>query len=240
MLHDLTGRRFLVSGASSGIGEATARLLSGAGAAVAILARRETELLRVANEIGAIAVPADVTDDEAVQSAVEMAADRLSGLDGLVNVAGIVHHGSPTTGEFADWERMLRVNVLGLLSVTRATMPYLLRHGHGDIVNIGSMSGIRRASVRSTVYSGTKFAVHAISDGMREELSPYGIRVSVIAPSYVKTAIFDSVPDAHTRERMRTTLQEQGVEPDIVARQVLNVVSQPSGVCIHSVVLSST
>jgi clavulanate-9-aldehyde reducatase len=237
---DLTGRRFLVTGGSSGIGAATARCLVDAGARAALLARRERELRAVADSIGAVPVIADVRDETQVAAAVDTAAARLDGLDGVVNVAGVAYHGSPTAGDPDEWEQMVRVNILGLLAVTRAAVPHLTRNDRGDLVVIGSMSGIRRASIRSTVYSGTKFAAHTIANGMREELAPQGIRVSVIAPSYVRTGIFDHLPDPAAREQMRARLQEHGMDPEVVAQQVLHVVGQPPEVCIELVTLSST
>jgi clavulanate-9-aldehyde reducatase len=236
----LTGRRFLVTGGSSGIGAATARCLGNAGARVAVLARRERELRAVADSIDAVPVVADVRDDAQVVAAVAAAAERLGGLDGLVNAAGVAYHGSPTAGDPDEWEQLARVNVLGFLAITRAAMPHLVRNGRGDIVVIGSMSGLRRASVRSTVYSGTKFAVHAIADGMREELVGQGIRVAVIAPSYVRTEIFDHLPDPAARERMQARLREHGMDPQVVAQQVLHVVGQPPEVRIDLIALSAT
>ena len=235
----LDGRRALVTGASSGIGEETARALRRAGAEVALLARSADRLDELARELGAVAVPADVADGEAVETAVADAADRLGGIDLLANIAGVARPGSPSAGDPADWRLMLDVNVLGLLQVTRAVVPHLREAGRGDIVNLSSMSGRRLASVSGTVYSATKFAVHTISEGLRRELAGDGIRVTTIAPGYVDTAIFDDVDDPDQRVELREIVREQGLDPATVADQIVHVASQPPDVNLLEVAMMS-
>ena len=238
---DLTGRRLLVTGASSGIGAAAARAIDAAGGRVALLARSEDTLRALADELDdAVVVPADVADAEAVDTAVERAATELGGLDGVVNSAGLARPGSIVEGEPDDWRAMFEVNVLGLLHVTRACVPHLRREEVADVVNISSMSGRRRSSVALSVYSGTKFAVHVISDGMREELAPDGVRVTVVSPGFVTTPIFDDVQDDDLRDRYRSAMQEQGLSPEVVAANIVHALAQPAGVNLVGVAMLST
>lgn len=239
-MSELEDRRCLVTGASRGIGEHTARALAGAGAHVAVTARSEGALTRLADEIGGVAVPADVRDAAEVTAAVDRAAEALGGLDGLVNVAGLARPGSPSSGDPAEWRLMFDVNVLGLLHATRAAVPHLRRAGRGDIVNLSSMSGRRLGSVASTVYSASKFAVHTITEGLRRELTPEGVRVTTIAPGYVDTGLFDELPDEQQRRQLQQTVAEQGLDPAVVAAQVVHAVSQPPDVELVEIALLST
>lgn len=234
---DLSDRRILVTGASSGIGRATAVALAEAGAAVAILARSADALDELAQAIGGVAVPADVADLDATRRAVDTAAQELGGLDGLANIAGLARFGSPTEGDPAEWRAMFDVNVMGLLHATHAATPHLRRASRGDIVNLSSMSGRRIASVGSTVYSATKHAVHAISEGTRRELAGDRIRVTTIAPGFVETPIFDHIEDDDERARMHRTLEEQGLSADDVARQIVHVLAQPPEVNLLEVAM---
>lgn len=226
----LDSRRILVTGASSGIGRATAVALAAEGATVALMARNRDELESLAEETGGVAVPADVSDRAQVDRAVARAAVELGGLDGLANIAGLARFGSPTAGDRDEWREMFEVNVLGLLNVTHAATPHLTDADVSDIVNLSSMSGRRIASVGSTVYSATKHAVHAISEGTRRELAERGVRVTTIAPGFVDTSIFDHIADDERRAEMRRTLDEQGLAVEAVAAQIVHVVSQPAGV----------
>jgi NADP-dependent 3-hydroxy acid dehydrogenase YdfG len=188
---ELEGRRVLVTGASSGIGEATARAIAAAGGRVALLARRADQLEELAEELDGVAVPADVTDPQATRAAIERSAEQLDGLDGLVNAAGLAEPGTVVDGDPASWRRMFDVNVLGLLHATQAAVPHLRAAGRGDVVNLSSMSGRRVGSVEMAIYAASKAAVHTISEGMRRELQPDRVRVAVIAPGLVDTPIFE-------------------------------------------------
>lgn len=238
----LDGRRILVTGASSGIGATVARAVVGAGGRVALVARRRDLLDELAAQLGdaAITAPADITSAEEVSGAVDGAVEQLGGLDGVVNAAGVVRPGGVLEVEPADWRAMFEVNVIGLLDVTRAALPALRAAGAADIVNISSMSGRRRASVEMGLYSASKFAVHVVSDSLREELAPHGIRVTVVSPGYVRTPIFDTTPDLEARERYRETLAAKGLEPEVVADQVVHALSQPPGVDLVEIALMST
>lgn len=229
----LRGRRVLVTGASAGIGAAVARSVVEAGAQVALLARDKDRLADLAAELGPAATPVtcDITDEDAVAAAVDEAARRLDGLDGVVNSAGLFGAGTLSDTDPAAWRAMFGVNVLGLLTVTRAAVPHLLRAGPGaSVVNISSMSGRRVPNAESGVYSATKFAVHALGESLRLELAPQGIRVTTVAPGMVDTDIAARVPDSEYVERFRERLRTDGLPPSAVADAVVHVLGTPPGV----------
>lgn len=235
-------RRVLVTGASSGIGAATARAIIDAGGSVALMARSADSLEELADELGehAVAVPADVTDASSLHDALVLVENGLGGLDGIVNAAGVVRPGGIRRTTPDDWKAMFDVNVLGLLNVTHAALPLLEQNDVSDVINISSMSGRRRASVAMTVYSASKFAVHVISDGMREELAEGGVRVTVISPGYVQTPIFDEVDDDELRTTYKDALDKSGLDPTAVAGQVVHALDQPAGVNLIEIALLST
>jgi NADP-dependent 3-hydroxy acid dehydrogenase YdfG len=223
---ELEGRRVLVTGASSGIGEATARAIATAGGRVALLARRADRLEELAEELDGVAVPADVTDPEATTAAVGLAAEQLDDLDGLVNAAGLAHPGTVADGDPASWRRMFDVNVLGLLHATQAAVPHLRAAGRGDVVNLSSMSGRRVGSVEMAIYAASKAAVHTISEGMRRELQPDRVRVAVIAPGFVDTPIFEG-QDSDKAQQLGRATGEKGLPVSTVADGIVGVLAAP-------------
>jgi NADP-dependent 3-hydroxy acid dehydrogenase YdfG len=223
---ELEGRRVLVTGASSGIGEATARAIAAAGGRVALLARRADRLEGLAEELDGVAVPADVTDPDATRAAIGLAAEQLDGLDGLVNAAGLAQPGTVVDGDPASWRRMFDVNVLGLLHATQAAVPHLRAAGRGDVVNLSSMSGRRVGSVEMAVYAASKAAVHTISEGMRRELQPDRVRVAVIAPGFVDTPIFEG-QDGQKAQQLGRATAEKGLPVATVADGIVRVLAAP-------------
>ncbi len=221
----LHGRRVLITGASSGIGAATARAIVAAGGRVALLARRPEPVQELATELDGAAVPADVTDVDGVGAAVEEAASQLGGLDGLVNAAGAMRAGRIADADPAAWRLMFDVNVLGLLHVTQAAIPHLRRDG-GDVVNISSMSGRRVGSVEMAAYAASKAAVHTVSEGLRRELSDDGVRVTVVAPGVVDTDLFGDRDD-ETTSRLRDKARTEGLGAVDVASAIVGVLLAP-------------
>jgi NADP-dependent 3-hydroxy acid dehydrogenase YdfG len=240
----LLGRRVLVTGGSSGIGASVARTLTTAGARVALVARRADELERLVDELGpdaAVAVPADLTDDDAATAAVHTAARRLGGLDALVNAAGVMHAG-PVTDPGAtpdEWRRMFALNVVALLVVTRAAAEHLRAGTAPAVVNVSSMSGRRVPTAAGAVYAATKHAVHAASDGLRMELAPDGVRVTTVAPGFVRTGIVDDWPDGPLRDRYAERLETVGLDPSVVADAVRHVLATPAGTQVVEYALTS-
>lgn len=236
--HALTDRRVLVTGASSGIGLATARAARAAGARVALLARRAEVLASLADELDAVAVPADVTDPRAARGAVDRAAERLGGLDAVVNAAGALRPGPVAETSPEDWRLMVEVNLLGVLHVTQAAIPHL-RAGGGvrDVVTVSSMSGRRLGSVGMGVYAATKAAVHMACEGLRRELGPDGIRVSIVAPGFVDTSLFQG--SSADVDRLRAKAREVGLPAEQVAAGIVHVLGAPAEVVHPEVAMVS-
>ena len=200
----------LVTGASSGIGAATARMLAADGAAVAVLARRGDRLAVLADELRAdgataLVVEADITDPGQAQAAVEQTVAELGRLDTVVNNAGVMLTGPVADAPAEEWQRMLAVNVEGLLHVTRAALPHLFRAAQdsprqvADLVTISSTAG-RIARPGTAVYSLTKIGVTAFSESLRQELQPQRVRVGVVEPGTVDTEFGLSPASRGTRE----------------------------------------
>jgi clavulanate-9-aldehyde reducatase len=241
----LDGRVAAITGASSGIGEATALALAAAGAAVAIGARREDRLSDLASRIEgdggrALALPVDVADEDSARSFVTEAHSQLGGLDILVNNAGVMLLG-PVEGAPTDqWRTMVNVNLLGLLYCTHAALPLMREAGRGHIVNISSVAG-RSANAGSAVYNLTKFGVGAFSEALRQEVSGAGIRTTVIEPGFVETELqgHNEGPVLEAIEKMRQSMPEVLVAEDI-AGAILYAVSAPQRVDVNEVLIRPT
>lgn len=232
----LAGKRLLVTGASSGIGESIARMALARGAAVAGLARRADRLDAI-DEMTAVA--ADVSDPRAAGAAVELAIDSLGGLDVLVNAAGINRPGLIADTGPEDWEAVFSTNVLGLLAVTKAAMPALRAGTEPSVVNISSNAGHGVVSPENGVYAASKSAVVFLSDSLRKELAGE-VRVIEVAPGYVQdTEIhrdYDGPHRAEADERQRI----HGMQLDHFAQLVLDLVAQPADVQVQSVLVTKT
>jgi NADP-dependent 3-hydroxy acid dehydrogenase YdfG len=239
----LDGRVAVVTGASSGIGEATARALSGAGAAVALGARRADRLEALAAELDGrtFVREVDVSDEDQATGFVRDAANELGGLDILVNNAGLMLLGPVTDQTTDDWRRMIEVNLLGLLYCTHAALPLMAQHGSGDIVNLSSVAG-RRAEAGAAVYNMTKFGVHAFSEALRQEALHAGIRVSTVAPGFVETELQGHNENPLVRRTMERHRDQIGevLKAEDIAREIAHAVSLPSHVCINEIVVRPT
>lgn len=238
----LTGRKVLVTGATSGIGRATAGAVVAAGGQVALVARSGDDVAALAAELGpgAHGAAGDVTDAGSVGTAVARAAAAMGGIDAVVCSAGTVRPGGILETGPEDWQATFDVNVLGVLHTVGAALGHLREAPLADVVNISSMSGRRRASVAMGIYSASKFAVHVLSDSLREELAPEGVRVTIVSPGYVRTAIFDEVVDEELRAEYQRRLASVGLDPVAVADQVVHALSQPAGVDLLEIALLST
>lgn len=240
MAQDLAGRRILVTGASSGIGEGIARACAAAGASVAGLARRTDRLDALADETGCIPVTVDLRDTAAAQTAVAIAAHALNGIDAVVNNAGLWRGGPVMDTTVESWRAMLEVNVLGLLAVTQAAVGHLRAAGGGDVVNVSSLSGRRVPNAAAGVYSGTKFAVHAISEGLRRELLADRIRVTVVSPGMVAIEAGGSDPESDLGDRLRDLGSDVSITPEHVARTIVHVLGQPPEITLREIALAPT
>jgi clavulanate-9-aldehyde reducatase len=243
MAGPLDGRVAVVTGASSGIGEATVRALSEAGAAVALGARRADRLEAIAESLdGPTVVRAvDVSDEEQATGFVRDAAGELGGLHILVNNAGVMLLGPVTDQTPDDWRRMVGVNLLGLLYCTHAALPLMGRNGRGDIVNISSVAG-RRAAAGAAVYNMTKFGVHAFSEALRQEALHAGIRVTTVAPGFVDTELQGHNTDPLVRRTMERAREQIGevLRAEDIAEAILHAVTRPPHVCVNEVLVRPT
>ncbi|NEK86337.1 SDR family NAD(P)-dependent oxidoreductase [Blastococcus saxobsidens] len=241
----LAGKVALVTGASSGIGEATALALAGAGAAVAIGARRTDRLEALAGRLrdgGTQVLPLelDVTDEQACADAVRRTRAELGGLDVLVNNAGVMLLGTIAGADPEDWRRMVQTNVLGLMYMTHAALDGMVEQGSGDIVNMSSVAG-RTARKGAGVYNASKWAVNAFSESLRQEVTGRGVRISLVEPGAVTTELTSHItqPEAKAAsERMHAGMR--ALEADDIARAVVYVVSQPPHVAVNEVLVRPT
>jgi NADP-dependent 3-hydroxy acid dehydrogenase YdfG len=243
----LPGAVALVTGASSGIGAATARRLAAEGAAVALVARRRGRLDELAARVEAgggraLVIEADITDDERAAAAVEETVEGLGRLDVLVNNAGVMLLGTALHTSVDQWDRMVALNVTGLLHVTHAAVPYLIDAAStsprrvADIVNISSTAG-RVARPGSSGYNLTKFGLAGFSEALRQELVPERVRVAVVAPGTVATELVDHLAD-EVRDAVRQ--QVEGIEPlrpEDVADAVAYIVGQPRRVAVNELLV---
>jgi NADP-dependent 3-hydroxy acid dehydrogenase YdfG len=246
----LVGTVALVTGASSGIGEATARRLAAEGAAVAIAARRVDRLERLAGEIEgaggrAFAIESDVTDRAQAEGLVERTVAELGRLDTVVNNAGVMLLGPAVDAPIEEWERMVDLNVKGLLYVAKASLPHLLKSADqeprrvADMVNISSVAG-RRARAGSAVYNATKHGVGAFSEALRQEVTERHLRVSLVEPGAVATEL-----SSHNRPEVLEELKGrfgeiERLEADDIADTISYIVTRPRHVAINEILVRPT
>lgn len=242
----LEGRVAIVTGASSGIGEAAAETLARAGARVAVAARRRERLEALCDRIGeaggeALAVPTDVAEREQVEALAQRVVDAWGRIDVLVNNAGLMPLSPIREGRVDDWDRMIDVNVKGVLYGIAAVLPVMLEQGSGHVVNVGSVAG-RRPFPGGTVYAATKFAVRAVTAGMQLELSASeGIRVTDVQPGVVDTELPDHIPSDEMREGFEGRWDDRRrLEPDDVARAILYAVTTPDRVNVNEILIRPT
>ncbi len=241
----LDGTVALVTGASSGIGEATARALARAGAKVAVAARRKDRLEALAADIDALVIEADVAEREQATEAVERTVAELGRLDTVVNNAGVMLLGPAAEAPLEEWEQMVAVNVQGVLSVSHAAIPHLLKAAEdaprrvADLVNISSVAG-RVPRSGSGVYNLTKFGVGAFSESLRQEFAERHLRVSLVEPGAVATELTDHIRDG-VREAVRERFRGlERMNADDIADAIEYVVTRPRHVAINEILIRPT
>jgi clavulanate-9-aldehyde reducatase len=243
---DLSGKVVAITGASSGIGEATALACAQAGASVALAARRADRIEVLAQRINsadrpgrALALETDVGDEEQAHAFVERAHDELGRLDALVNNAGVMLLGPIDGAPTEEWRQMIRVNLFGVLYCTHAALPLLRAQGSGHVVNVSSVAG-RVASAGAAVYNLTKWGVNAFSEALRQECVDAGIRVTIVEPGAVVTEL-----QGHNRPQVYEQLMRrwEGVEPlqpQDVADAIVFALAQPEHVSINELLVRPT
>jgi NADP-dependent 3-hydroxy acid dehydrogenase YdfG len=239
----LEGRVAAITGASAGIGEATAVALAAAGASVALGARRTDRLDRIAERIDgpSLVRAVDISDEAQARGFIEAAASELGGLHILVNNAGVMLLGPVTGADTAEWRRMVEVNLLGLLWCTHAALPLIGAAGGGDVVNVSSVAG-RRADAGAAVYNMTKFGVHAFSEALRQEALHAGIRVTTVAPGFVETELQGHNTNPMVVAAMEKSRDQIGkvLAPQDIAEAIVHAVTRPAHVCVNEVVVRPT
>ncbi|HWH11167.1 MAG TPA: SDR family NAD(P)-dependent oxidoreductase [Solirubrobacteraceae bacterium] len=250
MADRLDGTVALVTGASSGIGEASARELARRGAGVVLAARRRDRLDRLADEIeaeggGALAIELDVTDQAAVIAGVEEAVAWRDRLDTVVNNAGVMLLGPAVGAPTQEWDRMIALNLNGLLYVAHAALPHLLTAAQAeprrvaDLVNISSVAG-RQARAGSGVYNLTKHGVGAFSESLRQEVTERHVRVSLVEPGAVDTELPDHIREEIRDQMMGRFADVERLEAQDIADAIAYIVSRPRRVAINELLIRPT
>ncbi len=235
MTEGLQGKVCVVTGASSGIGAATARRLAGAGATVVLAARRQQRLDELVSEIEgaggrALAIEVDVTNEEQARGLIERANSELGRVDVLVNNAGVMLLGPIQGADTEEWRRMVEVNLLGLFYCTHAALPVMRDQGGGHIVNVSSVAG-RTASLGVAVYNATKWALRGFNESWREELYPKRIKVAYVAPGFVITEFGQRKPGENESSK------EWAMMPQDVAHHVAAIVTQAPNSDVKEIVV---
>ena len=243
MAGSLEGRKAVVTGASSGIGEATVEALVREGATVAAGARRRDRLEALGDRVrGTVHVrEVDVTEQEAARSFVEQAASEMDGVDILINNAGVMLLGPVTGADIERWQRMINVNLLGLLYCTHAALPIMGEGGGGHIVNVSSVAG-RTANLGSAVYNMTKWGVTGFSEALRQEALHANVRVTCIEPGFVDTELqgHNEIPVVvDMMQKMREQIGDL-LEAEDIANAIVYALAQPPHVAVNEVLVRPT
>jgi NADP-dependent 3-hydroxy acid dehydrogenase YdfG len=245
MAKNLTGRVALVTGASSGIGEAAALALAAAGATIAVSARRADRLDALVAKITAaggkaLALPGDVSDEATATRAVTETVARFGRLDILVNSAGILQAGGIENADTAQWRQVIDINLMASMFTCRAAIAPMRAQGGGDIINISSTAG-RRAAKVFVPYSVSKFALTAMTETLRQEVGGCGIRVCIIEPGATTTEVAENVSNPAMRDNMRKHVGKEGaMKPEDVADAVVFVASLPPRANVSQMLIRPT
>ena len=237
----MTKPLIIITGASSGIGEAAARLFSAAGHPLLLLARR-VERLEALQLPSTLSRRVDITDRAGLLAAVAEAETLFGPADALINNAGVMLLGEITQQDPKQWDQMLDVNVKGLLNGIHAVVAGMVERKHGTLINVSSVAG-RKTFPNHVAYVGTKFAVHGLSENLREELSPHNVRVVTIAPGAVDTELLSHTTDEAIKTGYRAWKQDMGgtvLNANDVASAIVYAYQQPQNVCIREIVMAAT
>ncbi|GAB4066450.1 SDR family oxidoreductase [Ancylobacter sonchi] len=242
MSNAIHGKVVVITGASSGLGEATARHLAAEGAKLVLGARRLDRLQALAGELGlpaAAAVETDVTDAEQVKRLVDAAVAAHGRIDVILNNAGLMPHSPLERGRIADWDRMIDVNLKGVLYGIAAALPHMTRQKSGHIINVSSVAG-HKVRPGSAVYAATKAAVRMLSEGLRQEVKPYNIRTTIISPGAVQSELPQSITEADVARGIQDFYEAYAIPAENFARIVAFAISQPEEVDINEILFRPT
>jgi NADP-dependent 3-hydroxy acid dehydrogenase YdfG len=234
-----SGRVAVITGASSGIGEATARALARDGYRVALLARRAGRIEAIAAELGdgAIAIRSDVTDRDSLVEAAERVKSEFGGADILINNAGVMLLGPFGPEQRDDYEQMIEINLLGAITATEVFLEQIVAAG-GDLVSISSVAG-RTARPRNAVYAATKWGIVGWSEGLRQELQP-NVRVMVIEPGAVESELTDHITHAETRAFSKEYVKDIAIKSEDIAEVIAFAVSRPKRMTLNEILVRPT
>ena len=244
MSDNIKGKVVVITGASSGLGEAAARLLAAEGATVVLGARRDGRLKSLADELNksggqALAVATDVIDRDQVKRLVDAAVQRFGRIDVIINNAGLMPQSLIEQLKIDEWDRMIDVNIKGVLYGIAAALPHMQRQKSGHIINVSSVAG-HKIRPGATVYAATKFAVRALSEGLRMEVKPYNIRTTIISPGAVATELPNTITEPDVADRIHKFYKEVAIPADSFARAVAFAMSQPDEVDVNEILFRPT
>ena len=240
----ISGKIIVITGASSGMGEAVARHLAGKGAKVVAAARRAERIEALVADItksggDAIAVPTDVTKKEDMQKLVDTAVSTYGRIDVLINNAGVMPLSPLERLKTDEWDQMIDVNLRGVLYGIAAALPYMKKQKSGHIINTASVAA-RLVFPASAVYSATKFAVRALTEGLRQEVTPYNIRATILSPGAVATEHLDHISEKDIQTANQDYVKKVALPADAYARLVAFIISEPEFVDINEVIFRPT
>jgi NADP-dependent 3-hydroxy acid dehydrogenase YdfG len=244
MKNNIEGKVIVITGASSGLGEASAKHLSEQGAIVILGARRIERIKSLAKEITdkggkALAIKTDVTDIEQVKKLVKGAIEKYGRIDVMINNAGLMPQSLLESLKIDEWDRMIDVNIKGVLYGIAAALPYMKKQKMGHIINVASVAG-HTISKGSVVYNATKHAVRVISEGLRKEVKPYNIRTTIISPGAVDTELPNTITDEATAKGTKAFYAKYAIPADSFARAVAYAISEPEDVDINEILYRPT
>jgi NADP-dependent 3-hydroxy acid dehydrogenase YdfG len=243
MSENIAGKVVVITGGSSGLGEATARLLSAEGASVVLGARRGERIQAVVGELigsggKALAITTDVTHYDQVKTLVDTAVQTYGRIDVMINNAGLMPLSPLERLKIDDWNQMIDVNIKGVLYGIASALPYMKQQQAGHIINVSSVAG-HVVRPGNAVYAATKHAVLAISEGLRQEVKPYNLRTTVISPGAVATELPNSVTEPDIAE-MAQKSYEIAIPADSFARAVAFAISQPEDIDVNEILFRPT
>lgn len=241
---NIEGKVIVITGASSGLGEATAKLLSSRGATLILAARREDRIQFLADELKktnskVLAIKTDVSQFAQVQHLVDTAVNEFGQVDVIINNAGVMPLSLLEQCKVEEWDQMIDINIKGVLYGVAAVLPYMTSRKRGHIINVASTAG-HRVMPTSSVYSATKYAVRALSEGLRQEVTPYNIRTTIISPGASSTGLLDGISDSHLQHTIRESASAFSLPPDAFARMVLFAIEQPEEVDVNEILFRPT
>ncbi|MES2399070.1 MAG: SDR family oxidoreductase [Pseudomonadota bacterium] len=244
MSNNIQGKVIVITGASSGLGEAAARRLSADGAIIVLGARRTERINALAKELTqaggkALAMATDVTQAAQVKALVDAAVKTYGRVDVMINNAGLMPHSLLERLKIGDWDRMIDVNVKGVLYGIAAALPHMQQQKSGHIINVSSVAG-HKVGIGNAVYSATKHAVRVISEGLRQEVKSYNLRTTIISPGAVATELPESATEPDVAANLRQFYDATAIPADSFARAVAFAISQPEDVDINEILFRPT